>query len=201
MQFWVDAALPQRKRVLVPSDPGSRKALIVLFLWLKNALSTNQSSSSPKSPQLSVFCFLWFSNSTLYTSCLLEGSKRSHNALLRASYIWRVSLVSHMSAMWAFSVNQTRIHRPFSSSFHLFIAVILSKWLITSLKFPVPSNFSSNTSGRVVGWRPAPPCGGLLFSLSLVPSEVAMASSTFTYAKKTQHKAHTCDSVNLSGYH
>ena len=37
MQFWVDAALPQRKRVLVPSDPGSGKALIVLFLRLKNA--------------------------------------------------------------------------------------------------------------------------------------------------------------------
>ena len=96
MQFWVDAALPQRKRVLVPSDPGSGKALIVLFLRLKNALSTNQSSSSPTSPQLSVFCFLRFLNSTLYTSCLLEGS----NAFTMLSWEPHTSEGYHLWVAW-----------------------------------------------------------------------------------------------------
>ena len=129
------------------------------------ALSTSHSRSSRKSPQLTDFCFLWLSNSALYNSCLLEGSKRSHRACLIDEYASVVLPGTHMRAMCALSVSRTRIQSVFSSLFYLFRAAMLSKWLIHSSKFPVPSNFSGNTSGRVIVWRPTvTSAGGSPFS-------------------------------------
>ena len=99
------------------------------------ALSTSHSRSSTKSPQLSDFCFLRLSNSALYSSCLLEGSKRSLRACLIDEYASVVLPGSRVRATCAFSVSRTRIQSDFSSSFHLFRAAMLSNWLIRSSKF------------------------------------------------------------------
>ena len=126
------------------------------------ALSTSHGRSSAKSPQLSDFCFLRLSNSALYNSCLLEGSKCSLRACLIDEYASLVVLpVNRVRAMCAFLVSRTWIQSVLSSSFHLFRAAILSKWLIRSSKFPVPSNFSGNTSGRVIVWCPTSTAWGI----------------------------------------
>ena len=131
------------------------------------ALSTSLSKSSTKSPQLSNFCFLQLLNSALYNSCLLEGSKRFLRACLIDEYASVVLPGSCVSATCVFSVSRTQIQSVFSSSFHLFRAVMLSKWLIHSSKFPMPWNFSGNTSGRVIVWRTTS-AGGSLFSVVVI---------------------------------
>ena len=96
---------------------------------------------------------------------------------------------SHMRATCAFSVNRTWIQRIFSSSFHLFRAAMLSKWLIHSSKFPVPSNFSANTSGQVIVYLCSTSTGGSL----------SVALSLRFSTEKHKENQFTCVSFTLVG--
>ena len=144
-----------------------------------------------KSPQLSDFCFLRLSNSALYNTCLLEGSKRSLRASLIDEYASVVLPGSRVRATCTFSVSRTQIQSVFSSLFHLFRAVMLSKWLIHSSKFPVPSNFSGNTSGQVIVWHPTS-TGGSPFSGIVI-------TILNSVCEKTQEHQFTCVGSTLAG--
>ena len=156
------------------------------------ALSTSYGRSSTKSPRLSDFCFLRLLNSVLYNSCLLEGSKCSLRGCLIDECASVVLPVSCIRAMCAFSVSCTQIQSVFSSSLHLFRAAMLSKWLIYSAKFPVQSNFSGNTSGRIIDWH-LTSAGELLFSGVVITILYSVCE------KNTKTPVHT-RGFYLSGY-
>ena len=71
-------------------------------------------------------------------------------------------------ATWALSVSRTLSQRLLSSSVHLLIATIPSKWLIHSLKFPVSLYFLGNTRGQLAVAVRLPSCTGLSLGVVIV---------------------------------
>ena len=105
------------------------------------------------------FCLIDFSLTGKFKSlleCRLQGRVGA------VCVIWKSSQ-GHVGF-----VSQSHLEpKTLSSSVHLLIDAIPSKWLIHLLKLPVPLNFSGNTRGRVAVAVCSPSCTGLSLGVAI----------------------------------